>query len=107
MSLTADERETTITWCDADDKVLIYTAQRPMLSALSKNPSAVLVEAGMSGTSAWARYEIPVGLVTIRKGRKSGAPRQLRQNVCGEVREDGTVCQGVAKKDTGKCRWHS
>jgi hypothetical protein len=59
MSLTAPERETVITFNDEDDTALIYTAQRPTITKLRKNPSAKLIEEGTFDGSAWARFEIP------------------------------------------------
>lgn len=76
QSLTAPERETVITACDEDELMTIWTAQRPMITKLRKNPAAVLVEEGKVGSSVWARFQVPADLLTIRKPRKSLTPSQ-------------------------------
>ena len=39
QSLTAEERETLISWADDDkDKIFIYSSQQPMIRRLQKNP---------------------------------------------------------------------
>lgn len=104
----AAERETLIVWSDADQVITIDTSQQKQITALKKNPAATLIQS--DGTNF--RYELPLGLITIRKGKKSTAgvakPKKvLNAAKCGATKADGTVCQMVAKKDTGKCRWHS
>jgi hypothetical protein len=69
MSLTAPERETVITMCDEDDTALIYTAQRPVITKLKKNPAARLIEEGKFDGSAWARFEMPADLISYRSTR--------------------------------------
>jgi len=46
MSLTRPERETIITVNDEDGSAEIYTAQRPWITKLRKNPAATLIEYG-------------------------------------------------------------
>jgi hypothetical protein len=70
MSLTAPERETVITASDADDYVRIWTAQRPVITKLKANPAAILIAEGHHGTSAWAEFHLPAGLLTFRSGRR-------------------------------------
>jgi hypothetical protein len=66
MSLNAIERETVITLNDAEDFAEIYTAQRPWITRLKKNPAAELLEEGKHDSSAWAKFRIPRNLVSLR-----------------------------------------
>jgi hypothetical protein len=66
MSLTAPERETIITLNDEDDYAEVYTAQRPWITKLRKNPSAELVDEGTFEGSAYATFRVPKSLLTIR-----------------------------------------
>jgi hypothetical protein len=105
----AAERETVITWSDADQVVTVTTSQQRQITQLKKNTAAVLLES--DGVNF--RYELPLGMITIRKGKKIAsskkAPSTAMKNAakCGATKADGTICQMVAKKETGKCRWHS
>lgn len=113
MALNAIERETVIVINDADDTMSIHTHQRSMYTKLMKNPSATLVRDLTFGNQPGGEFELPKGLLTIRSGKravKKSASRQFvdnKVNRCGEKKPDGTLCQAPAKKDTGKCRWHS
>ena len=69
MSLTAPERETIITLNDEDDVAHIYTAQRPWITRLKKNPAATLLSEGKSGSSPYAEFEIDKSLISIRSKR--------------------------------------
>jgi hypothetical protein len=62
MSLTGAERETIITLNDEDETAEIWTAQRPWITRLKKNPSALLLEKGKHNGSVWARFEVPKAL---------------------------------------------
>ena len=72
--LTAPERETIVNFDDGGLTAFIYSAQRPVINKLRKHPSARLIEEGIFGTSAWARFEIPADLISFRQPRK---PREL------------------------------
>jgi hypothetical protein len=72
MSLTAPERETIITLNDEDETADIWTAQRPWITRLKKNPSATLLEEGVHDGSVWARFEVPKELVGVRSKRRTG-----------------------------------
>lgn len=67
MALTDGERETIIGMSDADDMATIWTAQKPLITKLNKNPAVTLLEAGNHDGTTWARYRLPANLVTIRK----------------------------------------
>jgi len=69
VSLTALERETVVTFNDAEDHAEVYTAQRPILTKLKKNPAATLIEEGKHEGSAWAKFEIPKALISFRSKR--------------------------------------
>jgi hypothetical protein len=47
----------------------IYTAQRPIITKLKKNPAATLVEEGTFEGTVWARFELPASLVSFRSTR--------------------------------------
>jgi hypothetical protein len=108
----AAERETIITWSDADNVISISTGQQRKITELLNNPSAVLVERDTEANIY--QFELPLNLITIRKGKraanKSGVVRKGRPaniKLCGEPTAKGTPCQGIAKLDTGKCAKHS
>ena len=58
-SLSAAERETTVTITDADDVVRIWTAQRRYLGRLRRHPSFTEVKSGTHGGTEWAEFTIP------------------------------------------------
>lgn len=105
----AFERETVITWSDADSVIQITTSQRPMITSLKNNPSAKLIETSQDVHI----FEIPLGLITVRKGKRTVTNRVVRKGrpvgvkLCGEPTKKGTPCEGIAKLDTGKCAKHS
>jgi hypothetical protein len=72
LSLTASERETVITLNDEDELAHVYTAQRPWITKLKKNPSATLIEDGKFEGTVWARFEVPKTLVQVRSKSKKG-----------------------------------
>jgi hypothetical protein len=73
VSLTAPERETIVTLNDEDETAHVYSAQRPVITKLRKNPAAILLEEGTHDGSAWARFELPKGLVSLSAPRGSSA----------------------------------
>ena len=74
MSLTAAERETIITLNDEDETAEVWTAQRPWITKLKKNPAATLLEEGKHDGSIWARFEVPKELISVRSKRRTGRP---------------------------------
>jgi hypothetical protein len=79
MSLTAPERETIITMNDEDGFAEIWSAQRPIITKLKKNPSATLFEEGMYGSSAWARFRLPADRQLPFKADEAGShPRAAK-----------------------------
>lgn len=81
MSLTAAERETIITLNDEDGHAEIWTAQRPIITRLKKNPSAVLLAEGKDGGSAWAQFQLPADLVSFRS-------KQIRRELTEQQRAE-------------------
>jgi hypothetical protein len=69
MSLTVPERETIITLNDEDGFVEVYTAQRPWITRLKKNPAAELVDEGKHMGSTWAKFRVPKELISVRSKR--------------------------------------
>ena len=58
-SLSAAERETTVTATDADDTVRIWTCQKRYLGRLRRHPSFTEVATGFHGSTEWAEFTIP------------------------------------------------
>jgi hypothetical protein len=80
MSLTALERETIITFNDVEDFAEVYTAQRPWITKLKKNPAAELVEEGKHEGSIWAKFRVPKDLVSVRS-------KKVKRELTEEQRE--------------------
>jgi hypothetical protein len=78
LSLTAQERETVITFSDADDTATIHTHQRRIITKLLHNPSATKVEDLTVDGSAGAVFEIPAELISFRSGRRKLSPEQAK-----------------------------
>ncbi len=74
-SLTADERETTLTIADGGDFVRIDTTRRKDITALRKRANVVEVESGYHGTTEWAQFLVPAHLYDVARGVKT--PRTL------------------------------
>jgi len=64
--LSAWERETVVSMNDKEGLANIWTAQRPVITRLMKNPAATLEEEGTVGTTAWAVFSIPRELISFR-----------------------------------------
>jgi hypothetical protein len=77
--LSAPERETVVNWSDVDDCVQIWSAQRPVITKLKANPGAELIAEGRIGTSVWAEFRLPLGLLTFRRPRKPLTEAQRRK----------------------------
>lgn len=58
MTWTAEERETTIGMDDASGVVRIWTAQRSVITQLSRRPDFRLIDQGEHQGQPWARFEI-------------------------------------------------
>jgi len=78
MHFTDAERETVITWTNADaGTATIYTCQKPIMRRLRNHPHARLVEQRDGGET----WEIPVKCVSLRKlyagGRRKMPPQAV------------------------------
>jgi hypothetical protein len=92
VSLSAAERETVIVMTDEDGFAEIYTAQRRWITKLKKNPAATLVVEGKHDGSAWARFEVPKELVSVRAQSRKGQ---------GKGRGRGQLPPGFTRSETG------
>lgn len=115
MALTAIERETVIVWSDADDRILVTTSQRKVITQILANPQAEILSDKMFDGSRMIEATLPLGGVTLRKKaagtikRNGGTKtRSMPANAarCGFVKEDGKPCQSLASKEHGKCHKH-
>jgi hypothetical protein len=78
LSLTAPERETVITFNDADDTATIHTHQRRIITKLLNNPAATEIEDLSFDGTAGAVFEIAADLISFRSGRRKQTPEQAR-----------------------------
>jgi hypothetical protein len=81
LSLTAPERETVITFSDADETATVHTHQRRIITKLRNNPAATKVDDLTFEGSAGAVFEIPAELISFRSGRRKLSPEQARAAV--------------------------
>jgi hypothetical protein len=76
--LTAQERETHITFNDADDFAIVTTHMRTWLTAMDKNPAAQQV--GETDAFGGKTYRVPKALIAkVRNGRRkrTETPEQI------------------------------
>jgi hypothetical protein len=80
VPLSASERETIVSFNDAEELALVFTNQRRVITALKKNPAAMLLAEGVFETSRWARFSLPKNLVSFRSKQRvlSEAERSWR-----------------------------
>jgi hypothetical protein len=78
LSLTAPERETVITFSDADDTATVHSHQRRVITKLRNNPAASEIEDLTFEGSAGAVFELPADLISFRSGRRKLSPDQAR-----------------------------
>ena len=77
MSLTAPERETVITFSDADDTALVYTHQRRIITKLRRNPLAREVEDISHDGTAGAVFELPADRISFLGTRRKATAAQV------------------------------
>jgi hypothetical protein len=94
-NLTPPERETVVTMNDEDDHMTVWTAQRPIITKLKANPAAKLIEEGNYGSSVWAKFELPAGLLTFRSGKRAVSDEQ-RQAAADRMRRMHDAKRGAA-----------
>ena len=92
MSLTAPERETVITFSDADETATIHTHQRRIITKLKNNPAATQVDDLWFDGSPGAVFELPVWAISfLSKKRKGGAGNAEALRRAREARELAVV----------------
>lgn len=72
--MPAAERLVSIEFSAADDVARVYTAQRPWITRLKKNPAAVLIDEGREGSTPWAVFQVPKELISVRRKRRETRP---------------------------------
>lgn len=80
-SLSAPERETVINMDDESELVMIFTAQRRIITKLRANSAFTEVRSGTHGGSLWAEFTIPTDRFTI------GSKRVVTDETRAEMRE--------------------
>ena len=102
MGFSALERETVITFNDAEPMASIYTAQRPVITKLKKNNSARLVEERHFEGSPYAWFEIPKEFVSLRsKAREFSAEERRRRTAQLHQARSAAVAVESADSDRG------
>ncbi len=89
MTLSAGERETVITWSDADRTARVFTAQRPTARRLRRIRGATLLGTSTSPRGEWwgEEWEVPIKAVIPRnppRGGPGGIPPRGRPFQAGE-----------------------
>jgi hypothetical protein len=87
LSLTAPERETVITFNDADDTATIHTHQRRIITKLLNNPAATKADDLTFDGTAGAVFELPATLISFRSGRRKLSPEQAKAAAANLHRE--------------------
>src|SRR3954464_15367985 len=88
LSLTAPERETVITFSDADDTAQVHTHQRRIITKLRNNPAATQVDDLTHDGTAGAVFELPVWAISfLSKKRKAGSGNAPALQKAREARE--------------------
>ena len=93
LSLTPDERETIISWCDSDKSMFyIYSSQQPMIRKLLRNPLFVLKDKRFNksyrcypGPISVDGY-LPIRSLTIRSKLRTLTPEN-RKKFASRLRE--------------------
>lgn len=71
QSLTAEERETIVSWNDEDKKIFIYSSKQPMIRRLKQNPLFELIEEENDSkyvvNPVCIRGYLPKNAITIKK----------------------------------------
>jgi hypothetical protein len=98
VSLTAPERETVITFSDADETATVHTHQRRIITKLANNPAAKQIEDLTFDGTAGAVFEIPVWAISFRSKRQTrpGAGVHLRKAPTGRALSSAERTQEAA-----------
>jgi hypothetical protein len=62
MTLSKEERETTITFTEADGMATVYTCSKAIMKRLDKNPMATVIKSDEYSKT----YKVPIGCVLPR-----------------------------------------
>jgi hypothetical protein len=76
-SLTAEERETVVTFNDAEDLAYIMTHRSTDYTRLKNNPAAVCLREGKVGSTKWAEFSLPKEFVSFRSKKKTASVKQI------------------------------
>jgi hypothetical protein len=102
VGLNPYERETVISFTDAEPLASVYTSQRRVITKLKKNPAARLVEEQVFEGSPQAWFEIPKQFIAFRsKARSLGAEEGQRRAARLRASRQAAVSVGNADPDWG------
>ena len=78
MSLLKEERETTINWSEADDKVSIMTTSGPVMTKCNRLGYEVVkkIKAG-NGRIIGREYLCPIGSISFRSLERKKRPKRI------------------------------
>lgn len=114
MSLTAAERETTLSLDDEAQVWLISSFRRADITRLKKNPDLVIEDEGTFEGTPFLRGTLPMGGISIRTKsagtikRKTSKAKGMPLNAatCNGTKTNGEKCGSLAKGSTGFCLRH-
>jgi hypothetical protein len=78
LSLSAQERETVISFSDDSDTATVHTHQRRIITKLRNNPAATELQDLTFDGTAGAVFGIPADLISFRSGRRKLSPERAR-----------------------------
>lgn len=87
--MESEERETTITWSDADrGKAIIWTSQRPMVTRFLRIRGAERQEVHRTEAGAWTgeTWAVPVRFIHLHAPRRVSDTERERRRVLGRSR---------------------
>ena len=86
--MEAAERETSITWSDADTIAYVFTAQKPIIRRLKKIKNAALVDVQHSENGQWIgeNWTVPITAVRLTNPRKSNMSNSQRKAAADRLR---------------------
>lgn len=80
--MDAVERETSITWSDADNRIAtVWTAQRPMVTRLQRIRGAERIEVHRAASGEWMgeTWQVPVAAVLPRNPKRAAPMSEARK----------------------------
>lgn len=108
MSLSAAERETTLTIDDEEKVWLVTSYRRSDITRMKKNPDLVVIEEGMFEGTPFLHGTLPLGGIAIRAksaGSIKRGTRKMTATTCSGTKADGKPCGSIAGP-TGRCARH-